>query len=81
MPLKDAYKKVTGEGVYTDDMKFPGMLFARVLHSTETHAKIKRIDTSRAEALPGVRAVCVGNRRTHQVWRAAREQRRNGHGR
>ncbi|CAG1770455.1 partial 4-hydroxybenzoyl-CoA reductase subunit alpha, partial [uncultured bacterium] len=60
MPLKDAYKKVTGEGVYTDDMKFPGMLFARVLHSTETHAKIKRIDTSRAEALPGVRAVCIG---------------------
>ncbi len=60
MPLKDAYKKVTGEGVYADDMRLPGMLFARVLHATRPHAKIKRLDTSRAEALPGVRAVTIG---------------------
>lgn len=60
MPLKDAYKKVTGEGVYADDLKFPGMLFARILKSTKAHARIKRIDTSKAEALAGVRAVVVG---------------------
>ncbi|MBK8206589.1 MAG: molybdopterin-dependent oxidoreductase [Planctomycetes bacterium] len=61
VPLKDAYRKVTGEGVYADDMKFPGMLYSRILHAEKAHAKIKRIDTSKAEALPGVRAVVTGN--------------------
>lgn len=60
IPLKDAYRKVTGEGVYTDDMKFPGMLHCRILRATKPHAKIKRIDTSKALALPGVRAVVTG---------------------
>lgn len=60
MPLKDAYRKVTGEGVYTDDMKFPGMLHCRILHATQPHAKIISIDTSKALALPGVRAVVTG---------------------
>jgi 4-hydroxybenzoyl-CoA reductase subunit alpha len=60
VPLKDAYRKVTGEGVYTDDMKFPGMLHCRILRATKPHAKIVRIDTSKALALPGVRAVVTG---------------------
>src|SRR5690606_5144798 len=60
VPLKDAYRKVTGEGVYADDMKFPGMLHCRILRATTPHAKIISIDTSRAEALPGVRAVVTG---------------------
>lgn len=60
VPLKDAYRKVTGEGVYADDMKFPGMLYSRILRATKPHARIKRIDTSKAEKLPGVRAVVTG---------------------
>jgi 4-hydroxybenzoyl-CoA reductase alpha subunit len=60
VPLKDAYRKVTGEGVYADDMKFPGMLHCRILRATTPHAKIVSIDTSKAEALPGVRAVVTG---------------------
>src|SRR5690606_38289871 len=42
---------------YTDDYTFPGMLFARTLRSAYPHAIVRRIDTSRAKALPGVQAV------------------------
>lgn len=57
IPVIDAAAKVTGEAVYTDDMKFPGMLWGKVLTSPQAHARIRSIDTSEAEALPGVRAV------------------------
>src|SRR5688572_6212899 len=60
VPLIDALKKVTGEGIYTDDIKLPGMLVGKILHSTRAHARLKRIDTTKAEALPGVRGVVVG---------------------
>ena len=53
----DAAAKVTGEARYTDDLRLPGMLHGKVLTSPVAHARIKSIDTSRAEALPGVRAV------------------------
>ncbi|MBI3890236.1 MAG: molybdopterin-dependent oxidoreductase [Candidatus Wallbacteria bacterium] len=60
LPLVDGLKKTTGQGVYTDDIKLPGMLVGKVLRSPVAHARIKRIDTSKAEAMPGVRAVVVG---------------------
>ena len=61
-PTHDAALKVTGQKIYTDDMTLPGMLYGKVLFSTRPHAKITRIDTSKAEALPGVRAVaCYKN--------------------
>ncbi|MCC6465094.1 MAG: molybdopterin-dependent oxidoreductase [Planctomycetes bacterium] len=60
VPLKDAFRKVTGEGIYADDMRLPGMLHARILRSTHAHARIRSIDTRAAEALPGVRAVITG---------------------
>ncbi len=53
----DAEKMVRGKPVYTDDFTLPGMLYARMLTSPHAHARIKEIDTSRAEALPGVHAV------------------------
>jgi CO/xanthine dehydrogenase Mo-binding subunit len=53
----DGYEKATGKALYTRDLHIPGMLFARVLRSPYAHAKIKRMDTSRAEALPGVKAI------------------------
>jgi len=57
IPRVDALEKVTGRAKYTSDMKLPGMLYGVFLRSPYAHAIIKRIDTSKAEALPGVRAV------------------------
>jgi len=59
VPIVDAELKVTGQFKYTDDLKLPGMLYAQVLFSPVPHARIKSLDTSAAEALPGVRAVAT----------------------
>ncbi len=58
-PLRrvDAMGKVVGKTLYAADMFMPNMLHAKVFRSTEPHAKIKRLDVSKARALPGV--VCV----------------------
>jgi 4-hydroxybenzoyl-CoA reductase subunit alpha len=56
----DAAEKTTGAGKYTDDLTLPGMLIGKILHSPYPHARIRRIDTSRAEKLEGVVAVVVG---------------------
>jgi len=53
----DGYEKATGYAKYTMDVQLPGMLFLRFLTSPYPHAEIKSMDTSRAEAYPGVRAV------------------------
>lgn len=57
----DARKLALGKPVFTDDFRLPGMLYAALLTSPHAHARIKRIDASRARALPGVHAVL-----THQ---------------
>lgn len=55
-------EKVTGSARYSYDMRLPGQLVGRVLRSPLPHARIKHIDISRAESLPGVHAVlCVEN--------------------
>ena len=56
----DALAKATGEAVYTDDIQLPGMLHAKMLRSPHAHARVLSIDTSKAEALPGVHGVLVG---------------------
>jgi len=56
----DGIAKATGEAVYTDDIQLPGMLHAKTLRSPHAHARILSIDTSKAEALPGVHAVITG---------------------
>ncbi|MEP6642917.1 MAG: molybdopterin cofactor-binding domain-containing protein [Acidobacteriaceae bacterium] len=58
--MVDAAGKTTGAGKYTDDLSLPGMLVGRILHSPYPHARIKKIDTSRAEKLDGVVAVITG---------------------
>ncbi len=58
--LVDSAGKSTGAGKYTDDLSLPGMLIGKILHSPHPHARILKIDTSRAMALPGVVAVVVG---------------------
>ncbi len=57
IPRYDAHDKVTGALRYLEDMSFTGLLYGKVLRSPHPYAKIKSIDISAAEALPGVRAV------------------------
>lgn len=54
VPRVDAIEKVTGAARYGADVNLPGQLWARFLHSPHGHARIKRIDTRRAEKIPGV---------------------------
>ena len=61
VPRVDAREKVIGSALFADDLQFgPGLLYARIKRSTLPHAYIKRIDTSRARQLPGVKAVVTG---------------------
>jgi CO/xanthine dehydrogenase Mo-binding subunit len=53
--------KVTGRATYINDLKLPGMLYGKIRYSDYAHARIKRIDTTKAEALAGVRAVLTGH--------------------
>ena len=53
----DGFEKANGSALYTIDVQLPGMLYARFLTSPYPHAEIKSMDTSKAEALPGVRAI------------------------
>ena len=57
VPKIDALDKVLGRAVYSEDMTFPGMLYGRVLRAGIPHARIKRIDTSRADAMDAVACV------------------------
>jgi xanthine dehydrogenase molybdenum-binding subunit len=54
---KDAIEKVKGEAKYISDIQLPKMLHAKFLRSPHAHTKITSIDTSKAEALPGVKCV------------------------
>src|SRR5262245_53585221 len=56
----DAKVKCTGELKYADDLVLPRMLHTKLLRSTVAHARIKKIETSKAEAYPGVEAVLLG---------------------
>ncbi len=53
----DSVKLATGRGTFVDDIVMPGLLHARILHSPHAHARIRRIDTRQARAIPGVVAV------------------------
>ncbi len=56
-PRNDARGKVTGEAAYSGDLAMPGMLFMKILFAERPHARVVRIDTSKAQAAPGVAAV------------------------
>ncbi len=56
----DAVAKVTGQTRFADDLFLPRMLYAKLLRSTQPHARISRIDTTKAESLDGVKAVLTG---------------------
>lgn len=61
LPRPDAVDKVTGKGIYADDLYVEGMLYARALRSKYPHAKLLNVDTSKAKTLPGVVAVLTAN--------------------
>lgn len=57
MPRRDAVNIVTGTAMFLDDLRFQNLLHGKVLRSPHAHAIIKKIDKTKAEALPGVKAV------------------------
>ncbi len=57
----DAVEKVTGDAIYTDDLEFDNMLFASARRSGVPHAILKKLDVSKAKALPGVVAVLTAD--------------------
>ncbi|MFC1661006.1 molybdopterin cofactor-binding domain-containing protein, partial [Gemmatimonadota bacterium] len=61
VPRIDGPELVSGRAVFTDDIRLPGMLFGKMLTSPHAHARVLRIDTSRAEALEGVKAVLTAS--------------------
>src|SRR6266480_6733169 len=60
LPKVNAWAHLTGSARYADDINLPRMLYGRLLRSTRPHARIRRIDVSRAAAHPGVVAVVTG---------------------
>jgi CO/xanthine dehydrogenase Mo-binding subunit len=68
-PRVDAAERVSGKANYTRDIYLDGMLYAHVLRSPHPHARIKSIDTSKAKAVPGVKAI-ITNENAKVVWGA-----------
>lgn len=60
IPRVEGPHKVTGKAIYAADISLPGMLWGKILRSPHPHARILRIDASRARELPGVKAVITG---------------------
>ena len=65
MKRKEDPRLVSGTSTYVDDVVLPGMLYMAVTRSMHAHARIKRVDTSRAQKLPGVVAVVTGEEVAH----------------
>ena len=61
VPRIDAIDKVTGRAAYVGDLEVSGMLHGKIVRSPHAHARIASIDTTAAEAMPGVKAVITGS--------------------
>jgi len=59
VPRNDAYAKATGKALFVGDLYLPGMLYAKIKRSDYAHAKILRIDTTKASKIPGVRCIAT----------------------
>ena len=59
LPRIDGVDKVTGRAKYTHDLKFPGMLYGKILRSAHPRARVVRIDARKAAVLPGVKAILL----------------------
>ena len=60
LPKIEGFEKANGSALYTDDIMLPNMLIGKILRSPHPHAIIRKVNTEKAEALPGVKAVMVG---------------------
>jgi len=60
-PRVDAYERVSGSAIYPSDLNLPHMLYGSILRCPYPHARIRKVNMSRAERLPGVRAVINAN--------------------
>ncbi|MBI4789955.1 MAG: xanthine dehydrogenase family protein molybdopterin-binding subunit [Chloroflexi bacterium] len=69
IPRIDGDQRVSGGARFPSDIQLPGMLHAKFLRSPHPHARVLRVDTSRAEKLPGVRAVISRNNAPTTEWR------------
>ena len=67
-PRLEGREKVTGRAQYASDVRLPGQLYAAVLRSPVPHARIRRIDVSKAEQAPGVHAVVSSANAPHIPW-------------
>jgi len=70
----DAYEKVSGRAKYTHDLNLPHMLWMKTLRSPYPHARIVSIDTSKAEALPGVKLVLTHKNAPDIPWYGGRSK-------
>ncbi len=74
VPKVDALAKVTGEAKYTMDVYLPHMLYGKILRSPHAHARVKSIDVSEAEKLPGVRVIATGKDAPEEKLYALRDR-------
>ena len=73
-PKRDGPEKVTGRTRYLHDLELPRMLHGKILRTPVPHARIVRVDTSRARALPGVIAVLTGEDVEQRPFGFAKDQ-------
>jgi CO/xanthine dehydrogenase Mo-binding subunit len=57
LPRVDAYDRVSGTAIYTADLNLPGMLHVAIVRCPHAHAQVRGVDTSKAQRMPGVRAI------------------------
>ncbi|HEX6511041.1 MAG TPA: xanthine dehydrogenase family protein molybdopterin-binding subunit [Chloroflexota bacterium] len=72
-PRVDGVMKVTGQAVYGADVNMPGMLWCKIARSTMPHARLVRVDTSRARQIPGVQAIIIADDIPDRTWGRALE--------
>jgi CO/xanthine dehydrogenase Mo-binding subunit/CO/xanthine dehydrogenase FAD-binding subunit len=68
VPRTDASEKVRGRSLYVGDITLPRMLYAAVARSPHPHARVRSVDTTKARAIPGVRAVLTGADTPQRKW-------------
>src|SRR5258705_12290012 len=73
-PKRDGPDKVTGRTRHLHDVELPRLLHGKILRTPLPHARIGRVDTSRARALPGVLAVLTGEDVGHRPFGFAKDQ-------
>ncbi|MGC9518696.1 MAG: hypothetical protein ACP5FP_03440 [Desulfuromonadaceae bacterium] len=60
-PRVDAYERLSGTAVYPADLNLPNMIYGAIRRCPYPHAKVTRVDTTKARNMPGVRAIVTGD--------------------